>query len=123
MFRAANPRGLAKGSEAILFVRPEKMRLLGADADADNSIAARVTRRRITRGGRDLETAAAQRDEAQSPSDATHGTDIARARTRWKRKPSAASGTMLSMRAATSLRVNPKITPLKRIFSEPVKSG
>jgi spermidine/putrescine transport system ATP-binding protein len=44
-FRAANPKGLGPGDEAILFVRPEKMRLLNAGEDEDNSIAARVTRR------------------------------------------------------------------------------
>jgi spermidine/putrescine transport system ATP-binding protein len=44
-FRAANPKGLRPGDEAILFVRPEKMRLLDAGEDADNSIAARVARR------------------------------------------------------------------------------
>ncbi|WP_374643671.1 ABC transporter ATP-binding protein [Tabrizicola sp.] len=44
-FRAANPKGLRPGDEAILFVRPEKLRLLAPGEAEENCIAARVTRR------------------------------------------------------------------------------
>lgn len=44
-FRTANPKGLRPGDEAILFVRPEKLRLLPPGAAEDNCITAHVTRR------------------------------------------------------------------------------
>ena len=44
-FRAANPKGLPVGTEAILFLRPERLRLLAAGGSCENHIAARVLRR------------------------------------------------------------------------------
>jgi len=44
-FRASNPKGLGAGSDAILFLRPEKLRLLAAGETEENHIAARILRR------------------------------------------------------------------------------
>ncbi len=44
-FRAANPKGLRAGDEAILFLRPEKLRLLAPGQAEENHLAARVVRR------------------------------------------------------------------------------
>ena len=43
--RAANPKGLRAGDAAMLFLRPEKLRLLAAGEATDNHITARVVRR------------------------------------------------------------------------------
>jgi len=44
-FRAANPKGLAVGDEALLFIRPERMRLVSDATDAENRVTATVQRR------------------------------------------------------------------------------
>ncbi len=44
-FRAANPKGLRPGETGILFLRPEKLRLLPPGETDENCIAARVIRR------------------------------------------------------------------------------
>ena len=44
-FRAANPKGLRSAEGGILFLRPEKLRLLSPGESDENCIAARVSRR------------------------------------------------------------------------------
>ena len=44
--RAANPAGLAAGAEALIFVRPERLRL-GAGAGAENRLDGRIARRTL----------------------------------------------------------------------------
>ena len=45
--RAANPSGLAPGAEAMVFVRPERIRLGSDRPAADNRIAGRIARRAL----------------------------------------------------------------------------